>query len=156
MNICMVMVLHGWNSTLCTLCNILCRHEKSRLKPHNAHTGTTSFLPSEITVAPQTLNSIGFSWVPILTNPILSYEERSRYWSRGHLIYHSAWNPEKIFDQGGYSILFSPSTHRIKPAFFPSKKWVMTAVKEMGFVTEILLLPSPIVLLSSPLGSFTT
>lgn len=60
-------------------------------------------------------------WVLTLTNPILSYEESSRYWSRGHLIYHTAWNPEKIFDHGGYSIPFSPSTH-IYPVFFPPAK----------------------------------
>lgn len=29
---------------------------------------------------------------------------------------------KKIFDQGGYSILFSPSTHRIKPVFFSPAK----------------------------------
>lgn len=34
-----------------------------------------------------------------------------------------------IFDQGGYSIPFSPSIRRIKPVFFSSKKWVMTAVR---------------------------
>lgn len=51
----------------------------------------------------------------------LQYKERSRYWSRGHLIYHTAWNPEKIFDHGGYSIPFSPSTH-IYTVFFPPAK----------------------------------
>lgn len=47
---------------------------------------------------------------------------------------------KKIFDQGGYSIPFSPSIRRIKPVFFSSKKWVMTAVRQMRFVTEILSL----------------
>lgn len=58
---------------------------------------------------------------------------------------------KNIWPRGLFNTIFSIYPH-LPGLFSPSKKWVMTAVKEMGFVTEILSLPpSP-----SPPASFAT
>lgn len=135
------------------------------LTPQKGHTNScawttlsnTSISPStflEITVAPWTLNSIDFPLVPILTNPILSYEERSRYWSRGHLIYHTAWNPEKKYlTKGVIQYHFLHLSAELNQAFFLAKSewWQLSDRWDLWQKFSLSLS-----LLSSPLASFST
>lgn len=79
-----------------------------------------------------------FFWVPILTNPILNHEERSMVLiQRASNLSHCLKSWKNIWPRGLFNTIFSIYLH-LPGLFSPSKKWVMTAVKEMGFVTEIL------------------
>lgn len=75
---------------------------------------------------------------PTLTNPISTHIENARSVNlQGHLIHHIPWSCSKIFDQGGYSIIFLfLEIHRRKLLFLHRKKWVMTGVRRGGDVWQ--------------------